>query len=177
MTIVTLTEAKAHLNITNATQDTELDAFLNRIEAAVAVRIGPLSPVEKTDRVRGLDTTLFLNHPPVISLTSVTSIEGDVVDVDQLTPTPGGRVEWKAFGYFPSRFYDVVYQSGFESAPEDLKLDVLEIVRRFWGASQRGPGRGSTSEGYPQLSRIVAEPLFGQLIDQLTAPYMPTLAR
>jgi len=168
MSVVTRDEAKTHLNITSTTYDTELQTFLDRVEAAIAKRVGPLTSTTKTDRVRGLDSVLFLRYPPVISLTSVTAIEGTVVDIDQLTPTVGGRVEWKAFGYFPSRFYDVVYQSGWATVPDDLKLGVLEILRRYWGSSQRGQGRQGSRLDEPQLA---------QLIDSLTQPFVPVLGR
>lgn len=176
MSVVTLPELKAHLSIKGESSDSELTTFIARIEAALAIRIGPLTPTSKTERVRGWRDTLYLKCTPVISITSVTAIEGNTIDVNMLTPTEGGRVEFKQYGYFASRFYDVVYQAG-RTANDDLKLDILEVVKRFWDASKRGGGLGGGGEAYPVLSRIVEEPLFGQLIDQLTKPYQPVLGR
>lgn len=171
MSVVTLAEAKTHLNITVATYDTELQDFLNRAEAALAVRIGPLSSVAKTERVRGWRCVLRLSHTPIISLTSVTSIEGTTVSTSQLTTMPGGRVEFNQGGYFASRFYDVVYQAGRASLSDDLKLVVLELVRRLW-SSQRG---GSTRPGSAPSPEPTPDGLLSQWADQMSLPYRPVL--
>lgn len=181
MSVVTLQDAKTHLGIDTDVADMNLQNFLNRVEAALSVRIGSLAPTQKSERVRGWRNVLQLRYTPVVSLTSVTSIEGLQLDVNLLTPMPGGRVEWKQFGYFASHLYDVVYQSGFATLPEDLKLGVLELVRLFWETgNQRGPLRNTP--GSTAMQRIPAipyagfdEPVFNQLIDQLAKPYRPVL--
>lgn len=169
MSVVTLAEAKAHLNITVSTYDTELQDFLNRAEAALGQRIGPLASVAKTERVRGWCSVLRLSFTPVISLTSVTSIEGNTIPTSQLTTPPGGRVEYAQYGYFPSRWYDVVYQAGRASLSDDLKLTVLELVRRLW-TTQRGGSRRPGSEEPPP-----GDGLMSAWVDQLAAPYRPVL--
>jgi len=171
MSVVTVTEAKTHLNITVSTYDVELQDFLNRAEAALAKRIGPLSAVSKTERVRGWRCVLRLSHTPVISLTSVTSIEGTTVATSQLTTMPGGRVEFSQGGYFASRFYDVAYQSGWASMEDDIKLVVLELMRLLW-TTQRG-GRGRPGSEAPVAS--VGDGLLSMWVDQLTVPYRPIL--
>ena len=173
MSVVTAAEAKAYLNQTASTPDAKVQPILDRVEAALAVRIGPLSSVAKTERVRGWRCVLRLSHTPIISLTSVTSIEGTATATSQLTVMPGGRVEFNQGGYFASRFYDVVYQAGRASLSDDLKLVVLELVRRVWDATQRGrtarPGVGED----PPAS--VSDGLLSAWVDQLSAPYRPVL--
>jgi len=170
MSVVTVPEIKQHLNLTVATYDAELQDFLNRAEAALAKRIGPLTSVAKTERVRGGTTVLRLSHTPVISLTSVTPVDGTALTTSQLTPTPGGRVEFIQSGYFPSRFYDVVYQAGRATLDDDLKLTVIELVRLLWVNSQRG-ARGRNEQQQPAPS----DGLLSLWVEQLAAPYRPVL--
>jgi hypothetical protein len=171
MSVVTLVEAKAHLNLTVVTYDAELQSFLNRAEAALAKRIGPLAATAKTERVRGWRPALYLSFTPIISLTSVTSVEGLAIPTVQLTPSPGGRVEYIQYGYFPSRFYDVAYQAGRATLEDDLKLIVLELVRLLW-STQRG-GRGRPGSEAPAAA--VGDGLLSMWVEQLSAAYRPVL--
>jgi len=171
MSVVTVTECKTNLNITVATYDAELQDFLNRAEAALAKRIGPLSSTAKTERVRGWRCVLRLSHTPTISLTSVTSIEGTTVATSQLTLMPGGRVEFTQGGYFASRFYDVAYQAGRTTLDDDLKETVLELVRMLW-TTQRG-GRGRPGSDVPAAA--VGDGLLSMWVDQLSVAHRPIL--
>jgi len=172
MSVVTVPETKTHLNLTVATYDAELQTFIDRAEAALAKRIGPLSSTAKTERVRGWCTVLRLSHTPIISLTSVTAIEGTTVSTSQLTTMPGGRVEFTQSGYFASRFYDVAYQAGRATLDDDLKLIVLELVRLLWGSSQRGSG-GRPGSAAP--APAVGDGLLSMWVDQLTIGHRPIL--
>ena len=177
MSVVGLSEAKAHLNIPDSADGLELQGFIDSAEAAIGRRVGPLSPVTKTERVRGGGTALQLSSPPVISVTSVTSAEGAVTVPSRLTVSSGGMVEFTFFGFswFPSRFYDVVYQAGWEVLPADLRLAVLEMVRGLW-ETQRGnaPGAAGALPGDEA-------PIFGgtlrsgamSIVEQILATYEP----
>lgn len=173
MSVVMLDSAKQHLNITVGTYDGELQSFLDRAEAAYGRRIGPLAPTAKTERVRGGTAVLRLSFTPIISLTSVTSIEGSTIATSQLTSLSGGRVEYSQGGYFASRFYDVVYQAGRTSLGDDLKMDVLELVRRLWSASQRGPTRRPGSD--LGTATVAVDSLLGSWVDELAKSSRPVL--
>ena len=176
MSVVTLAEAKTHLNITATTNDTELQAFIDRAEAALGQRVGPLGPISKTERVPGWRTVLRLSFTPVISLTTVTSVEGTQVPVGQLTALSGGRVEFTQVGYFPSRFYDVTYQAGRSTLPDDLKLAVLELVRHLWGTQRGGSVRPGSAPSDAMSNTIPgAAYLFPFRVEQLIAPHVPVL--
>lgn len=170
MSVVSLTKAKDYLNLKASTSDEELALFLNRAEAALAQRIGPLSEVAKTERVRGRCSALRLSFAPVISLTSVTSIEGGAIPTTQLTPTPGGRIEFLQYGYFPSRFYDVAYQAGRATLDGDLEGAVLELVRLLWSTTQRGTN-GRAAPG----AELSIDGLLSAWADQLARPHRPVL--
>lgn len=147
MSVILLADAKAHLNITVATHDTELQDKLDAAEAAVAKKCGPLSSVARTERVRGGGTGLVVRETPVVSLTSVTPVGGSAYTLADLdVDTSAGVIEFDSGARFPVGRYDVVYQAGRTSLPDDLVLGVLECLRHMW-QTQRGPtGRpGSTT--------------------------------
>lgn len=142
MSVLTLAQAKTHLNIGTAAQDAELQTFIDAAEAAIAEKCGPLTSVAYTERVRGGGRALVLRNTPVVSLTSVTPVGGSALDLTLLDlDTSAGVVEWDSGATFTTGRYDVVYQAGRSSVPSDLLMGVKELVRHTWAASQRGPTR------------------------------------
>lgn len=147
MSVLTLADAKRHLNISGGGHDIELQAVIDAAEAAIAERCGPLTSVEQTERIRGGGTGLTLRETPVVSITSVTPVGGSAVDLDNLdVDETAGVIEWGSGARWPVGRYDVVYQAGRATCPDDLLLAVRELVRHLW-ETQRGPARrpGSTA--------------------------------
>lgn len=154
MAVLTLAEAKAHLNIpaTTTTHDSELTAFITSAEAAIAALCGPLESTAKTVRVRGGGDALALPYAPAVSLTSVTPVGSTALTLGDLyLDTAAAVVTYDEGGTFSSDRYTVVYQAGRSTCPADLLLAVKELVRHLWKSSQRGgstrPGSGG-GEGY-----------------------------
>jgi hypothetical protein len=180
MSVVALSDVQTHLNNTDSGDATELQAFTNRAEAILGQRIGPIGSTSQTERVRGLSSVLQLSHSPIISLTTVTSIDGTTIPTTQLTALSYGRVEYKQWGYFPSRFYDVVYAAGYDPLPDDLKYAVLELVRALW-ETQRGNqpsasiGAAPVEEGQVLQSFGLATYDLPPRVQQLITPYLPIL--
>lgn len=165
MSVVTLAEAKTHLNITASTYDTELQAFIDRCEAAIGRQVGPLAAAATTVQVAGGGSVLLLSTTPVISLTSVTDSSGSALTVGDLHATTDGVVSWSAgTGCFGSPWYTVVYQAGRSTLPDDLKLAVLEMVRHAW-QTQRGPT--AQSDAIP--GRAYSFPV---RVNELIAPHL-----
>lgn len=175
MAVVTLAEAKTHLNIATgvATHDTELTAFIARAEAAVASKCGPLASTATTSRVRGGGSVLALPVAPVVSLTSITPLGEAALTVADYLVTPLGVVEPVAGGSFPARWYDVVYVAGRATLPDDLKLGVLELIRHMWETQRGGSVRPGSrpSEGMANTMPGAAY-LFPFRVEQLLAPYV-----
>lgn len=148
MSVLALPVAKIHLNITGDGVDEELQEVIDSAEASIAELCGPLTSVEKTERVRGGCRGLVLRHTPVVSITSVTPVGGsayaDVSDAVLDVDLSAGVIEWNSGALWPSGRYDVVYQAGRSSVPEDLMMGVKELVRHLWapqrGAHTRRPG-------------------------------------
>lgn len=154
VSVLTLAQAKTHLNLSVATtNDVELQTFIDAAEAAIAKKCGPLTSVAKTDRVRGCGTGLVLRHTPVVSLTTVTPVGGTAID-STLTQVDlsAGVVEWVSGAAWSPGQYDVVYQAGRSAAlPADLLLGVKELVRHLW-TTQRGGG--ATRPGSSQSDNV-----------------------
>lgn len=176
MAVVTLDEAKAYLNIssTSTTSDAELGEFIDRAVAAIAARCGPLEATEKTSRVRGGWSALALPVRPVVSLTSITPLGEAALTVDDYLVTEGGIVEPEAGGWFGSRWYDVVYQAGRATVPDDLRLGVLEMLRHLWDTQRAGGSRrvGSGSSDSTANTIPGAAYLFPFRVEQLIAPHV-----
>lgn len=174
MSVLDLTTAKDHLNITGDAYDVKVQAALDAAEAAIARKVGPLTATAVTSRVSGRSSALVLPTVPVVSVTSVTGSDSSTISVADLVTDPAGVVEYATCGSFPAAAYTVVYQAGRASLPADLEMAVLELLRHLW-TTQRGGGTrpGSTpSEG---LSNTLpgAAFTFPIRVEQLIEAYVP----
>jgi uncharacterized phiE125 gp8 family phage protein len=140
VSVVTLDEVKTHLNLTEDTNDTELQDFLDAAEAAIAAQVGPLESEERTDRVRSAAGSLVLPVSPVVSVTSAANADTTALTVDDLYLDGAAGVVSFLDGatLVTPGFYDITYVAGRETCPPDLKLAVKELVRHLW-QTQRGP--------------------------------------
>lgn len=143
MSAVLLADAKAHLNITITTYDTELQTFIDAAEAIIAKRVGPLASTPISARVSG-GSVLLLPVIPALSLTSVTPVGGTALTVGDLSLDGTVGIVTMTGRGFASTSYDVVYQAGRSTLPADLRMAVLELVRHLW-ESQRSPTRHPAS--------------------------------
>jgi hypothetical protein len=142
VSVLALADVKLHLNITVATYDAELQGFIDACEAAAAEKVGPLTSVATTERVSGGGCGLVLRTTPVVSLTSVTPVNGTAYDITLLTvDNSAGVIEWLTGGRFQTGWYDVIVEAGRASVSEDLKLAIKDLIRDNWAHSQRGPTR------------------------------------
>jgi hypothetical protein len=164
VSVLTLAEVKAHLNITVTTYDAELMTFADSAEAVIARRCGPLTPTAAACRVRG-GQSLALPDAPVVSLTSVTPVGGTALPLaDLYLDGAAGVVTYNqvatfgssAYGFTASA-YDVAYEAGREILPDDLLHGLKELVRHFWSTSQRGGSRrpGSEAMAAPSASFLL----------------------
>jgi hypothetical protein len=100
-------------------------------------------------------------------LTSITSATGDVINVSDVVVSRAGIVEYPIGGYFPARWYVVVYQAGRTTVPADLLNGVKELLQDLL-ESQRGP---NTRPGLPP--DVPSLPfLFSYKVESLIEPYV-----
>ena len=170
MSVTTLVEAKTFLNLSTTQHDTELQTFVDRAEALVAERCGPLVAAPRSGRYTAGRDGLALPVYPIRSLTSVTPVGGGTsLTVGDLYAGDDGVVEMAAGGYFPPGRYDVAWIAGHAddaaTVPPDLKLGVLELIRHLWD-TQRGASRTRTDAGTPGAAYI-----FPYRVEQALGPY------
>lgn len=176
MSVLTLADAKTHLNIGASTSnDAELQTIIDAAEAAITQRVGPLEATATTSRVEGCGRTLILPVTPVISLTSVTPVGGSALTLSDLyLYVERGTVEWATpGGWFVASRYTVVYQAGRAALPKDLLLAIKELVRHLWDPQRGG---GSARFGSPpedMLSNTLSDALvtFPINVEQLLLPH------
>lgn len=136
--IVSLADAKAHLNITLTDNDEELRAFIDAATDFIEGRIGPVVRRTVTETVTPAGGRLFLSGP-VISVTTMTSAYGY-----SGTYTVG---DWTIDGaslvanYGVSTYcwpVTVTYVGGRVIVPALIRQAALDYVKWLW-ESQRGP--------------------------------------
>jgi hypothetical protein len=154
VTVLSLDEAKSHLNMTSTVDDAELSAVVDAAEAAIAKRVGPLEPTDVTSIINCGGWALTLPQRPVISITSVVATVpfGTVtVPTDLVVDGESGVVTSQMWA-IPAARYTVTYVAGRDDLPADLLFAVKEMVRHLW-RSQRGsaslPGQGGGDTATP----------------------------
>lgn len=174
MSILILAQAKTHLNITVSTYDGEIQDTIDEAEAAIAKRVGPLVSTATTVRVRGMGDALVLPTTPALSLTSVTPVDGTALTLaDLYLDDAAGVVTYNSGGSFgAARAYDVVYNAGRASCPDDLLRAIKELVRHLW-ETQRGPTARPGSPVSEAMSNTIpgSAYVFPFRVEQLLAPH------
>lgn len=175
MAVLSLADAKTHLNITVPTYDAELQTFIDSAESVLAQHCGPLAATAKTERLRGGRAALALRTTPAISLTTVTPADGAALSIADLhLDQSSGVVTYNSGATFGARYYDVAYSAGRATCPGDLLLAVKELVRHLW-ESQRG---GGTRRPGSAASEITANTVPGAAyllpfrVAELIAPHL-----
>ena len=140
--LISLAEAKAHLNITGTGSDDELRGFLLASTELVESKVGPCVRRSFTERVtdaRG--GSILLPYKPLLSVTSVTSVQPSGpawATADLIVDNDAGIVttQWAAmrFWYGP---WDVVFTAGRAVVPERFLQACKEQARHLWD-TQRG---------------------------------------
>ena len=149
--IVSLADVKQHLNksIDDTSDDEELRVVIEAATAAVEDLRGEVvvrRTVAEDLNVAGGAWSVALTHSPVISLTSVASVDGTTMwDVADLHVSRGGIVTATA----GSAFYGLVrftYVAGYQVIPANFTLAAKIIAAHLW-LTQQQPGLGPSPFG------------------------------
>lgn len=169
MSTLTLTDAKAYLNITESSTDAELQVFIDAAESSIARQCGPLASTACTKRARGGKCALVVPVTPLLTVSSVVPVNGAALDVTKLNVDPAGVIEYLTGGTFGYPFYDVTYTAGRATVPADLLQGVKEHTAHLWKTQQGGTRRpGSTDTA----AIAGAASLFTWRVEALIAPYV-----
>lgn len=175
MSVLKLTDAKTHLNMTQAVNDGELQGMIDAAEDAIAKKVGPLEQVTVTKRISG-GSALVLPVLPAVSLTSITPslpLAGPDVSLADVYLDADAGVVMHVWSGFPSLAYDVVYTAGRTDCPDDLLLAVKELVRHMWD-SQRGGAKRPGAQQSDALSNTLpgSAYTFPIRVTELIAPHL-----
>ncbi|MFF9129123.1 head-tail connector protein [Streptomyces sp. NPDC014806] len=149
MALITLADAKAQLDITTATHDTELQGYIEALTAVVEGIVGPVETRTVTETVNGRGPALCLAQTPAVSLTSITPqlTGGTALDVAQLhLDGATGIIRRRDGGRFYGGPWTVVYTAGRPEVPPTIRLAALILLQHLW-RTQYGAARGLTGIG------------------------------
>lgn len=143
--LISLADAKEHLNITSTDHDEELRGWLGSATEVIRRHTGKeIARTTYTDRLSASGDELWLHHRPVLSLTSITSLDGSVtwpvlatnVDVDG----DWGRLTRLSGSSWYGRL-KVTYVAGMSVVPDNYTRAARILVEELWN-TQRQPGVG-----------------------------------
>lgn len=157
--IVTLAEAKTHLNITDSSSDAELAGFIGAATQPVEDVVGPVVQRTVTEVFDGGRASVLLTSRPVSSITSVTDT-GATISSTSYTFNAASGVLTQIAGPSPLPFLvgvqsvSVTYVAGrvantaavASSAYGAIRMAALIIVQHLW-ETQRPAAAGPFSQG------------------------------
>ncbi|MFF9097565.1 head-tail connector protein [Streptomyces sp. NPDC014802] len=161
MGIVTLAAAKAQLNIaaSDTGDDVELQGYIDAATAAIEKQLGlvidPRTVIDEISCASGT-RSLLLQSVPVLSLTSVTSLDGSqswAVGPSVMRVDSASGLVTVLSGPALSGTVLVTYQAGTTVIPANWRLATLIVIQHLW-ETQRGragavPGGSDEPEYFP----------------------------
>lgn len=150
--LLSLADAKAHLNLTSSTHDDELRGYLEAATEIVESYIGPVVRRSHTARVCGGRTAIPLPHTRVLEVTAVTLVldgSSPVTLADLAVNEAAGIVSYKSGSSLPSGEMDFTYTVGRPYVKANWTLAAKIIVKHNW-ETQLGnlPSIQGDSQGY-----------------------------
>jgi hypothetical protein len=158
--LLTLAELRAAAGISDSSKDAELTTLGNRIAASIAsaclvARSGAVPPtlrletITETFRVRSCGGPLMLSRSPVVSIASITeglsALSASDYDNDNGRLT---RLSSDVVSSWASGLVTVVYDAGWSTVPDDLKLAAVKFVQAETQQDGRDPMlKSKTIEG------------------------------
>lgn len=153
--VITLAEAKLHLNMTDTASDAELAVFISAASEAIEDYIGAVVNRSVTQVFDGGRSQVLLSTLPVSSVTSVTD-NGTVLDAGDHTVASASGVLTRVSGSSAAVFsagvqsLSVVYVAGRAAStsevPARYKLAAQIIVQHMW-ETQRPAAAGPFTQG------------------------------
>ena len=165
--LVTLAEAKKHLNINDTSSDDELAGFITSASRMWVERGGPGADSPQYDEWHtGGGMRVALNRGHVLAISEITEASGTAITTlteqnaggsgsDGYSLNKRSGVLKRRSGGMASAFapgienVHVVYTAGFVTAPADIKQAANILISHLWETQRGGSKRpGSDDEGY-----------------------------
>lgn len=173
--LVSLAQVKAHLGKTTTRDDDELELMIAAATESIEDRVGPV--VRRTvtgERQRHNGTeAIYLRQAPVISVTSVTPVDGGTaltVGLLDIDPTTGRVAYADGSTRFGSGVYLWTYVAGRSLVPAGLQLAALNYIRGSW-ETQRGAA-GLPLAGAEEATEVPGMGLVNWRLEQDLRPFV-----
>lgn len=184
--IVSLSEVKAHLNITSTTNDDEIRTFIDAAQDLAESYVGCVLGRQTftSEKYDGNTDVIRLRNPRAISITSVYE-NGTLLDSAAYVLDPTGQRITRVttgslngpnyFGIWAPGAQNILvsYVAGFTNPPPAAKQGVLEIIRHLW-QTQRGSvsvmGRVSSGDDYYTTPTYSLPRRAMELLDPVSLP-------
>jgi uncharacterized phiE125 gp8 family phage protein len=182
--LVSASDVRQHLNLTDSTQDAELEGFTRAAQAVIENITGPILPRSVTETFDGGQRSIVLSVYPVLTISSITeNTTGTAYPLTEITApysdttgysyrvdySIGEITRWS--GTFPMNWakgfgtVTVTYTAGRAQVPEDIRLATLRLIEHMWSSQQGGSRRG-TSNDVPGAGHVM--PWY---VEELLAPH------
>ncbi len=161
--LISLDDARRHLNEQSTLQDEEIRTFVEVATAIVEGIAGPSAVRDRTYRVRTGADRLLLPDPPILSVTSVTSVRqptSTYVTADLDVDTDAGVLALNIGSAFANGPWNVVYKVGRAIPPPKHVQAVKEQLWSMW-FSQRGQLADSTTPDLVDVAEFESRVPFG----------------
>lgn len=137
--VLSMAEARAHLNLTDTADDEELRSWLETVTRVVESQVGEVVPKTYVERHRGGTCSLWLRHRPVISITSIAPwlTSGTSYAAADVRATESGRVELLTGGRFTGGPFGVTLLAGRTVVQANIRDAGKIILKHLW-ETQRG---------------------------------------
>jgi hypothetical protein len=182
-------ELRAAVGVTDSSQDAALTTLGLRLSASIAKQCGVASDgvhpstllsetCSEVFRPTRHQQDLILARRPVSEITSV-SENGTVLDAADYEIRRGSgiltRLSGDRFSCFPCGKITVVYEAGFDEAPDDLKLAASKLAAALYSETARDPNlKRIDIPGVEEKEFWVApsdDPLLSSEVQDLLAPF------
>ncbi len=189
LSLLTVEELRAAVGVTDSSQDAALTALGLRLSASIAKQCGvasdgihPTTLLSETCsevfRPARHQQDLVLARRPVSAITSVTE-NGMALDIADYEIRRGSgiltRLSGDRFSCFPCGKITVVYEAGFDEAPDDLKLAASKLAAALYSETARDPNLKRVDipdvEEREYWVGPSDDPLLSAEISDLLAPY------
>lgn len=140
--IVSLAEAKQHLNISNDGDDDEIRGFVEAVTGVVQFYCGTVFPQEYVETHEVCGDTIVLRHYPVTEVSAIATVgTGSTVDPSEADIGEGGVLR---LSRSVSGTLRVTYTAGYTILPAGITRAALIIVQHMWDTQRprdtRRPG-------------------------------------
>lgn len=189
LSLLTIEELRAAVGASDDSQDAALTTLGLRVSASITKQCGVVSDgihaatllLEKCSEVfrpKRNQQDLVLARRPVSAITSVTENGTLLSDADYEVRRDSGiltRLSGDRFSCFSCGKITVIYDAGFESAPDDLKLAASKLAAALYSETARDPNLKRIDIPDVEMREYwVApsdDPLLSAEISDLLAPY------